>query len=96
MTSIGSDYVDVRQAAEALQQARAMGMQLRREHFGARVAPGKQGGLAAGGGTAIENRLSTAGQQRDQLRSFILNGYAAFLVGARSGYIAPKNPSCSR
>ena len=96
MTSIGSDYVDVRQATEVSQQARAMRMQLCRKHCSARVAPGEQCSLAAGSGTTIENHLSTTGQQCDQLRSFILNGDAAFLIGARSGYVARKNAPCSR
>ena len=101
MTRVGRDDVDVRQASEVLQQARAVRMQLGRKHFGARVAPGEQGSLAAGSGAtikdrAIDDRFSTANQQRDQLRSFILNGDAAFLVGARSGYVACKNASRSR
>src|ERR1700682_1319113 len=106
MTRVSRDYVDIRQTRKTLQQTRAMGMQLRRKNFGARVAPSKQGSLAAGSSTTIKNRrindrsirdrLSTTGQQRDQLRSFILNGYAAFLTGARSGYIARKNASCRR
>ena len=111
MTRVRRDYVDVRQAAEVLQQARAVRMQLRRKHSGARVAPGEQGRLAAGGGTTIKDpvidnraikgrtikaRFSTADEQRDQLRSFILNGDAAFLVSARSGYVARKNASRRR
>ena len=106
MTRVRRDYVDVRQATEFLQQARAARMQLRRKHFGARVAPGEQGGLAAGTCATIKNpaiddraikgrtikvRFSTADEQRDQLRSFILNGDAAFPVGARAGYVARKN-----
>src|ERR1700687_150642 len=101
MTRVSRDYVDIRQTSKTLQQARAMGMQLRRKNFVARVAPSKQGSLAAGSSTTIKNRrirdrLSTPGQQRDQLRSFILNGYAALLIGARSSYIARKNASCRR
>ena len=101
MTRVRRNYADVRQAIQALQQARAVRMQLGRKHFGARVAPGEQGSLAAGSGATIEDRrindrLSAPSQQRDQLRSFVLNGDAAFLVGARSGYVARKNASCSR
>ncbi len=75
-------------------------MQLGRKHFSVRVAPGEQGGLAAGSGTTIKDRCSDhfamTGQQRDQLRSFILNRDAAFLEGARPGYVARKNASRSR
>src|SRR5258706_13602692 len=96
MARVSCDYVDIRHAAETLQQARAMGMQLRRKHSGARVAACKQRSLTAGSRTTIENRLSTAGQQRDQLRSFILNRDAAFLIGAGSSYVSRNHAPCRR
>ncbi len=96
MTRVRRYDVDVRQASKALQQARAMRMQLDRKYFGARIAPGEQSGLAAGSGATIQNHFSAADQHRDQLRSFILDGDAAFLVSTRAGYIARKNAPRSR
>ena len=55
MTRVRRDYVHVWQASKALQQARAVRMQLRRKYFGARVAAGEQGSLAAGSGATIQN-----------------------------------------
>ena len=96
MTRVRGNDVYVRQAIEVLQQACAVRMQFRRENFGVRIAPGEQRSLAAGRGATIKDPFSTTDQQRDQLRSFILNGDAAFLISARSGYVARKNASRRR
>src|SRR5277367_3281046 len=106
MTNVRYDNMDVRRATKALQQARAMRMQFCRQHLNAWVPASKQGCLASGGGTTIEDRFieggtikagfATTGQQCDQLRSFILNRDAAFPVGIRPGYIARKNTTRRR
>src|SRR5208337_5460441 len=84
-TRVRRDNENIRHATESLQQPRAVGMQFRRKHLGARVAPGKQPSLTAGSGTTIKNDLSSTHQQCDQRRSFILNGDSAFPIGTGYG-----------
>ena len=99
MTRVRRDYVNVLQAIEVLQQARAVGCNSVANTLARGLRRASKAVLLPG--AAQQSRISIgisalASQQRDQLRSFILNGDTAFPVGARCGYVARNNASRSR